>query len=80
MADGTPVLTDLDILEILYRRDALGHSLPRIARELGINRNTIARRVADINREDRADNGIGNGTMTPRWWDTPRLETKGRSA
>lgn len=74
------VLDDMMILEVLWRRDVLGHRLIDIAADLGINRNTLNRRIADINREMREDNGVGNGTEPPRWWDTPRFETKGMAA
>ena len=74
MRNEPTVLTDLRLLDVLHRRDVLGHSLAEIARDMGISRGTINRRIAEVNREMKSDNGVGNGSMPARWWDTPRVE------
>ena len=77
---------DLVVLEVLYRRDVLGYSLGEISRHLDIPKGTVCRMANKVDRAmdgrdgNEPDNGLGNGTMPERWWDTPRIETKGRAA
>lgn len=65
-----PRLTDEQILDILHLRDVEGMKYEDIGARYGRSKSAIIGLVYRVNTEtDAADNGVGNGTMSERWWE-----------
>lgn len=56
------------LLKKLYLADHEDLPIAIIARRYGVTKNAIVGALHRIRQTYRQDNGVGNGTMPPRWW------------